>query len=133
MRKTSFLKPILVRQREALPRPTARKALSAEEAIGELVRVVLGTIKVDGNNPQGQGISENGYFRDLGPSWGLEGGLDSQNYQNYVQNDPRDTQIRQTHTTKHDTCAWTPNRVLSNLMVLALVASEASKAIFVGV
>ena len=45
-------------------------------------------------------ISENGHFRDLGPSWGLDGGPDSQNYQNDLPNDPWDTQIQQKHTNK---------------------------------
>ena len=40
-------------------------------------------------------------FGDLGLSWGPDGGPDSQNSQNDLQNDPRDIQISQktTHTT----------------------------------
>ena len=45
-------------------------------------------------------IGENGHFRDLGPSWGLDGGPDSQNYQNDLPNDPWDTQIQQTNINK---------------------------------
>ncbi len=39
-------------------------------------------------------------FGDLGPSWGLDGGPDSQNYQNDLPNDPWDTQIQQQNTNK---------------------------------
>ena len=34
-----------------------------------------------------------GHFGDLGPSWGLDGGPESQNDQNDIQDDPRDTQM----------------------------------------
>ncbi len=39
-------------------------------------------------------IGRNGHFWDLGPSWGLDVGPDSQNHQNDIQNHTRDTQIQ---------------------------------------
>ncbi len=41
----------------------------------------------------GAKISQNLHLRDLGLSWGPDGGLDSQNDRNYLQNVSRDTQI----------------------------------------
>ena len=41
----------------------------------------------------GTKISQNGHLGDLGLCWGPDGGPDSQNYQNDLQNDPQDTNI----------------------------------------
>ncbi len=56
--------------------------------------------KVVQKTPQREGefrpeIGRNGHFGDLGPSWGLDGGPDSQNNQKDLQNHTRDTQIQQ--------------------------------------
>ncbi len=45
-------------------------------------------------------IFPNGHFGDLGLSWGPDGGPDSQNYKNDLQNASRDTQISQKTSNK---------------------------------
>ncbi len=58
----------------------------------------------------GTKIYPNGHLRDLGLSWDPDGGPDSQNYQNDLQNAPRDTQISP-KTTPKTILGWEARRL----------------------